>query len=288
MPKRELAARAAVVLWAALVCGCRPGVPVAALRTSPSTIRLGYPESALLHFDWSPSTAIDRINGSPTVFVHLLDERGGVRRTFDHPFPRPWSPGRRVSYDVELYQSALGAALPPGSYAVSAGLYDPASGRRWVLETGATELGRREYRVGKVEVPAKGAAPAASFEFAGEWGPTEPDPSVQVLARRRLNGPSTLRFAGRPGVPGSVRLALTVHGAAISVESSCGPGAARRLEPGYQWIGFDLPASGSCDIQFPVPGRSSGPSPASLAGALPREEPVTSLDVAAWRPAAGY
>ena len=284
--KRELVAFTLLVSSAILLCGCRGGAPVATLRTSPPAIRLGFPESALLHFDWSPSAGLGRTGANPTVFVHVLDARGAVRRTFDHPFPQGWSAGKPVSYDVELYLSALAPGLPPGKYPITAGLYDPSSGNRWALDAGGAEVGRREYRVGTVEVPAADPVSAPRFDFSGEWGPLEPDPSVQILARRRVHGPASLVFAGRPGVSGTVRVALTVHGAALAVESDCAPAGARRLEPGYHWLGFDLPASGTCAIRFPdVPSGANGP-PESLDAAARHAEPATSLDVAAWRPSA--
>jgi hypothetical protein len=277
-------ALAAFVLFAAVAAGCGRGAPVASLRTSPAAIRLGYPEAALLHFDWSPSAALEKSGGNPTVFVHVLDGKGAVRRTFDHPFPRPWSGGTPVSYDIELYQSALAAPLPPGTYTLSAGLYDPSSGRRWGLTTGGAERGRHEYRIGAVEVPPAASVTAARFEFVGEWGPVEPDPSVQVLARRRLSGPASLRFSAAPGSQGSLRLALTVHTAALAVESDCAPAAPRRLDPGYHWVGFDLPPSGVCNVRFPdAPTRASGPAETLESAARRATEPLTSLDVAAWR-----
>jgi hypothetical protein len=277
----------------ALVPACRPSAPVARVRISPATVRLGYPESALVHFEWSPVSALDGAAGAPTVFVHLLDAGGAVKRTFDHPFPPPWSPGAPVSYDLELYQSALGAPLAAGTYRMTAGLYDPGSGRRWPLDVGSTggrELGRHEYSLGAVEVPRTdvGTGAAAAFAFSGEWGPPEPDPSVQVLARRRILGPSELRFAGRAGVPGALRLALTVHGAPITVESDCASGVARtqRLEAGYHWVGFGLPASGVCSVRFPdVTSRANAPPDTLGAVARRAAETASSLDVAAWRPA---
>jgi hypothetical protein len=270
-----------------LAPACRPDAPVGRVRTSPDTIRLGYPESAPFHFEWSPSATLEKVHGGATVFVHLLEGPGRVRRTFDHPFPQSWSAGKPVSYDVELYQSALAAPLPPGRYIVSIGLYDPSSGYRWPLEASGPEIGKREYRVGALDVPREAVSP--TFDFSGEWGALEPDPSVQILARRRLVGPASLLFAGRPGVPGTVRVALTVHGAALAVESDCAPGKTRRLEPGYHWLGFDLPASGTCAIRFPdVPSRANGPAE-SLDAAARHAEAATSLDVAAWRPAgSGY
>jgi hypothetical protein len=270
-----------------LASSCRPSAPVGRVRVSPATVRLGYPESALIHFAWSPTTPLETTKGIPTVFVHLLDERRAVRRTFDHPFPQAWAAGTPVSYDLELYQSALGVGLPPGTYAVTAGLYDPSSSRRWALDAGGTEVGRREYRVGTVEVPVPDPACAPAIDFSGEWGTAEPDPSLQVLARRRLNGPGSLRYAGKPGASGTVRLALTVRVSALTVESECAPGGVVRLEPGYHWIGFDLPASGSCTIRFPdVPSRANGPPEGLDAAARHAAEPASSLDVAAWRRAA--
>lgn len=275
---------AAAILFAATASRCGRGTPVASLRTSPPAIRLGYPETALLHFDWSPSVALEKSAGTPTVFVHVLDDKGAVRRTFDHPFPQVWSGGKPVSYDIELYQSALAAPLPPGTYVLSAGLYDPSSGRRWGLTAAGTELGRREYRIGAIDVPPGESLPSARFEFAGEWGPVEPDPSIQVLARRRMSGPASLRFSAAPGSQGSVRLALTVHSASLALESDCTAAAPGRLDPGYHWIGFDLPPGGTCNIRFPdAPSRASGPDETLDSAARRGAAPLTSLDVAAWR-----
>lgn len=275
-----------MIALAAAASRCGRGKPVASLGASPVAIRLGYPESALLHFDWSPSAALQPSGGNPTVFVHVLDDKRAVRRTFDHPFPGTWSVGKAVSYDIELYQSALAAPLPPGTYRLTAGLYDPSSGRRWGLATPGAELGRNEYRIGSLEVPAAGPAPSGRFDFEGQWGPVEPDPSLQVLARRRLSGPASLRFSAAPGSRGSVRLALTVRADALGVESDCerAPGAPQRLEPGYHWIGFDLPPSGICNIRFPdAPARTSGDAQTLESAARNAAAPLTSLDVAAWR-----
>jgi len=281
MPRRFRGVVGLVFLAAAFRCG--RGTPVATLRVSPTAIHLGYPEAAPLRFEWSPSGALEKRAAAPTVFVHVRDGKGQVRRTFDHPFPQPWSPGKPVSYQIELYQSALAAPLPPGSYSLTAGLYDPSSGRRWGLTSDGAELGRREYRIAALEVPAAGSSPPARFDFSGEWGPTEPDPSVQVLARRRLNGPASLRFSAAAGAQGSVRLALTVQTAPIRVESDCAPGATR-LEPGYHWIGFDLSAGGICTIRFPdAPTSASGPAESLESAARRAATPLTSLDVAAWR-----
>ena len=281
--RRRIGRVVALLLTAGAAFRCGRGTPVATLRASPPEIRLGYPEAAPLRLEWSPSGALGQ-SGAPTVFVHVRDGKGEVRRTFDHPFPQPWSPGQPVSYEIELYQSALAPPLAPGSYSLTAGLYDPSSGRRWPLAAGGAELGRREYRVATLEVPAPEAAPAARFDFSGEWGPLEPDPSVQVLGRRRLHGPASLRFSANAGSQGSVDLALTVKGTPITVESDCSRGTAARLEPGYHWVRFDLPAGGICDIRFPdAPSRTSGPAETLESAAQRAASPGSSLDVAAWR-----
>jgi len=284
VPKQGLALLV-TVLSAALPCGCRPGAPVGKLAVSPASVRLGYPENAPLHFAWSPSSPLENKHGDPTVFVHVLDRPGSVKRTFDHPLPAAWTAGTPVAYDIDLYQSALASPLPPGKYLLSAGLYDSSSGYRWALETGGPDLGKREYRVGTLDVPPAPQNEAARFDLTGGWGPAEPDPSVQVLARRRLNGNASLTFEGSPGSSGSIRLALTVRRRPLEVEGECGGGGVRRFEPGYHWIGFDLPAGGRCGIQFrDLPGSSEQQDLAgALSGAMPSQQ-ATSLDVASWRP----
>jgi hypothetical protein len=287
VPKRELAALV-TVLSAALLCGCRPSAPVGKLAVSPAAVRLGYPENAPLHFAWSPFRPLENKHGDPTVFVHVLDRPGSVKRTFDHPLPVAWTVGTPVAYDIDVYQSALASSLPPGKYLLSVGLYDSSWGYRWALETGGPDLGKREYRVGTLDVPPAPEKGAARFDLTGGWGPTEPDPSVQVLARRRLNGPASLTFEGSPGSSGSIRLALTVRRRPLEVEGECGGGGARRFEPGYHWIGFDLPAGGRCGIQFREPLDASEPKDlaGAFSGAAMSSQPATSLDVASWRPGA--
>jgi hypothetical protein len=234
-----------VVVAAAAIAGglpvaCRPDLVVGSLHASLASQRLGYPETVPLHFEWIPAAPLVDPAGSPTVFVHLIDDHGALRRTFDHPFPQGWNVGRPVAYDIDLYQSALAPPLPKGRYVLTAGLYDPPRQTRWRLEAGA-EAGKREYRIGELDVVEPGA-----------WGPSEPDASLQILSRRRLLGPATLRFAGAAGGP-TIRLAFTVKGDPLPADSDCDAGApTRKLEPGFQWVDVAAPAR-PCEIRFGAP-----------------------------------
>jgi hypothetical protein len=264
---------AVVVVAAGAATACRPDPVVGSLRTPARSIRLGYPETVPLRLEWTTTAPLVDPAGNPTVFVHLLDEQGGVRRTFDHPFPEDWNPGRAVAYDIDLYQSALAPALPKGRYVLTAGLYDPPRQSRWRLDA-AAESGKREYRLAEVEV-VEASDPAPFFEFSGAWGPPEPDASLQILSRRRLMGPAVLAFTGAGG-GGTVRLALTVKGAPLPVSSEClapagASGNATRLDLGYRWIDLAAAPSRRCEIRFAAtPGVPVGQT--------------STLDIAAIRP----
>jgi len=257
----------AATIAAGLSTACRPDPVVGSLRARLASPRLGYPETVPLHFEWKPAAPLVDPAGTPTVFVHLIDEHGALRRTFDHPFPQDWNIGRVVDYDIDVFQSALASPLPKGRYVLTAGLYDPPRNARWKLEAGP-EAGQREYRIGEVDVVEPGD-PAPLFEFTGAWGPPEPDASLQILSRRRLLGPATLRFAGAAGGP-TIRLALTVKGDPLPADSDCDPAApTRRLEPGFQWIDLSAPAR-PCEIRFGAPAGA----PVGM---------TTTLDIAALR-----
>jgi hypothetical protein len=237
--------------------GCRPG-PVARVRLEPERLSLGYGESALLRFHWQPAKPLDRLHGNPKVFVHLLERPGKVLRTFDHALAETWSPGRPQSYEIDLYQSVLGPALPGGTYLLSFGLYDDSWGYRWPLDTGSPDVGRREYRGATVVVPGGGGA-GTRFELSGGWGPLEPGTDQQILARRWLKGPGAIRVTDIQG-RGSVRLLLNVLERGpkdIEVSNGCQPGKAERLGPGHRWFSFEG-RSGACEIRL-EPAPSSDP-----------------------------
>src|SRR6185295_14074542 len=131
-------------------CGGKP-TPVARVEAEPHQLRVPFSQYQTLHLTWTPTAPLDE--EQPTVFVHLLDDRRKVIRTFDHAFPQRWREGTPVSYDVKLYQSALAPPLPAGKYKVTLGLYGK-DRKRWALDGLGEPTGREEYTVAEVEAPA--------------------------------------------------------------------------------------------------------------------------------------
>ena len=219
---------------------------VARLQVEPKTVRLGYPEMFPVRFSWAPTAALgDGV--TPTVFVHLLDDKDTVVRTFDHPFPQPWREGVPVEHEVKLYQSALGDPLPPGTYRLTVGLYD-AEGKRWALEGLGKDLGRHEYVASEVQVPAGNTAPR--FAFSKNWLPKEPGGDRQILGRRwmaersavrvqDMRGPGTVWMVLRiPEVSGGEKLVLQGDSKipSLLVGGSCGTVETNISGPGYHEI----------------------------------------------------
>jgi hypothetical protein len=195
----------AMLVVAACLAGCRGEPPaVARLSVDPHAVQLGFPDLREVRFGWQPVAGLGD-GASPVVFVHLLDRKGRVLRTFDHPFPGAWQEGVPVAYTVKLYQSALAAPLAAGRYRLTAGLYG-AHGVRWPLEAGPL-VARDEYQVAEVEVPPPGSGP--HFAYSGAWLPSEPAGDRQLLARRWLAGGGSIQVRDLPG-PGSVWLVLSI------------------------------------------------------------------------------
>lgn len=173
------------ILGAGLLGGCDADEkPVGRLSVVPEEVVLGYPGSVDLQFQWEPETDLEGAEEPVYVFVHLLDASGSVVRTFDHRFPGTWRPGKAVERNVRLYQSLLGPALQPGSYSLSAGLYD-LSGLRWPLKTAGEAAAKKEYRVAKVVVP-EASEGWATFDFGDGWSRVESGSDLQVLGRRYI------------------------------------------------------------------------------------------------------
>jgi hypothetical protein len=271
-----------VVLLAGVVASasCRRSTPVASVTMSPPSVELAHPFVAPLTFRWSPTAPLDGLAGKPRVFVHVLDGGRRLLRTFDHPLPEAWTPGRPQSYEIQLYQSAIADKLPPGAYEITVGLYDDHGRTRWPLATDGEEVGRREYRLGSLVSPAADP-PAPRFDFSGGWLPVEPGSSKQVVARRCLRGEGRISVLSAPS-GGTVRVAASV----LAPEGSSSTGAWRiaatcageSLEvsgPEMRWVDFAVAAGAAappCEIRFTPPVDSPDP---------------LCLEVLAWRPAAG-
>ncbi len=262
---RRAAALAACLL--ALAVGCRSRTsPVARLESHPAHLRLGYPEFAEVEIAFAPVAPLPEGAGAPIVFLHLVEAPDTVVRTFDHPLPERWRVGSEIRYRVRVHQSALADPLEPGSYTLVVGLYDRELGR-YALESADEELGRREYVVGTVEVPAADQA-TPRVRFSENWLPAEPGSDRQVLARRTLSGggPGTLQFGPLAGA-GRIFLALEIPGGeAGSARLELAPGETQAM------VRVSSPCAGE-QAEFSGPGRHDldltiGEEPARAACAI--------------------
>lgn len=242
-------------------CGGKE-TPVAQVKVEPREVRLGYPEVAGIHLSWTPVAPLGE-GAEPMVFVHLLDDRDTVVRTFDHAFPKAWREGTPVDYGVKLYQSALGEPLPPGKYRLTVGLYGKER-KRWALDGLGEDLGRNEYLAGQVQVPAQQKAPR--FAFSQAWLPKEPGGDRQVLARRWVFKRGAIRVLD-VAEPGSVWMVVRIPDASgggeelvldegaktpsLLVSGSCGSVETNVSGPGYHEIELPMeppPAGQFCRI----------------------------------------
>ncbi len=184
-------------------CG-KKEAPVARLEVKPTTIPLAFPELATIRLTWEPIVAVQ---AAPTVFVHLINSKGDIERTFDHPYPVAFEPGTPTTYNVHLFQTALASPLPEGDYKLVVGLYVP-GGERWAIETEGEEVKKKEYAIAKITVPAV-AANAPRIQFTKTWLPGEEGGDRQSVVRRWLTSPGALRIAPVPA-PGAFWLSLRI------------------------------------------------------------------------------
>lgn len=281
---------ALLVLAVGAGCGDEPP-PVASLEVTPKSLRLPFPELHTVHLSWQPTAPLEGFAGTPTVFVHLLDDNDKVVRTFDHAFPGRWREGTAVGYDVKLYQSAIAPPLPGGRYRLTVGLAGEGK-QRWTLDGLGEPVARREYLAADVDVPPPPANKKSGprFNFSKEWMPVEPGADKQVLARRWLTSDGGMRVAGLRQ-PGRVWLVLWIPspdvagGAlaleegskipAVRIEGNCGDFEASITGPGLHEVEMPLvepPKNGQCRLML-RPNYSFG-SPSR----------AVSLENAAWSP----
>jgi hypothetical protein len=259
---------------------CRGSRPVGALTVQPASVNLPRAFAAPITLRWTPAVALDGLQGRPRVFVHVLDGGRKLLRTFDHPLPEPWAPGRAQSYEVELYQSAIAEPLPAGAYEMTFGLYDDAGRNRWPLAVQGEEVGRREYRLATLVVPPA-APPSPSFQFAGGWMPVEPGSSKQVVARRCLSGEGSIAVVGPPG-PGTVRVAASLPGS----DARSGPGAAWRVSASCSAEAVEVSATTLTWVGFPVTADAASPPCEARFTPSPGSAQTLCLEALAWRPTA--
>lgn len=271
----------AVALLAAGGCTDRSG-PVGSVDIAPRKADLAFAQCATFQFTWRPTEVLRRQRGQATVFVHLLDSAGDVVRTFDHPLPADWRPYKEIAYPLDLCQSAFGPPMVTGSYDLSVGLVDAASGHRWDLVAQDTKPPkRREHTVGTVAVPPSLVSPTVVFGTG--WMKEDPGRDRQVLMRRRLVGAGSITLRGLPG-SGVLRLALVIT-----------PGAPMRTPGSVSFAGPEArPATGTslASGRHVVELLSSGTAgevliqpPTLVSTPAGKETPWLALESLAWKPA---
>lgn len=244
----------AAVVVPGLLLGCSgPGEPVASLRVTPEQYQLAYPGYAEVTLEFTFLRPLGEVEGSPRVFVHLLDELGRVSRTFDHDLPGGWREGGDLTYGVKLYQSALAPPLAAGSYPLSIGLYDR-EGHRWPLAVEGEEIDTSEYVVATVDIlePASGFP---MFYFSPEWHAIETGNDRQVLGRRWLGERGSLKV-GQIGRPGTLWMQVGIPAEAaegkvlVFSEGATEPAVTIRCDCGA--FEATLSGPGSHDLEIPI------------------------------------
>ncbi|MFP3940077.1 MAG: hypothetical protein ACLF0P_07210 [Thermoanaerobaculia bacterium] len=283
-----LAASAALVVSAG--CGGE-GEPVARLKVDPATIELPHGSFVDLRFAWEQLAPLGGASDSRRVFVHLLDAEGRLVRTFDHDPEGPWRAGESWTYTTRIYQSFLAPPLPPGTYALTAGLYD-AEGNRWPLAVEGETVDEGEYQVARVEVPESGPD-QPTLAFSQAWSPTLAGSDRQVLGYRWLNGTGEIALQEVPG-SGTLWLGLRVppEGGELQRrmnDPEAPAGAAPRVEIDTSCSGFQAQVSGEGAHRVDVPVTPEGEGctvtldPNYVMATLAGDRHSLSIEVVAWR-----
>jgi hypothetical protein len=280
-------------------CGGDEADPVADLTASPSTVELPYGTYRDLTLEWSTHAEFDGLEGAPRLFLHLLDDEGELVRTFDQDFPGAWRAGREASQEARIYQSLLAPPLPPGTYTLTAGLYD-AAGNRWALGGLGGPVAEREYRLATVEVPS-GSSDLPAITFSPAWSPNQAGGDRQVVAFRTLAGEGAVAVSDLPG-PGTLWLEVRiptdgadglVRRGLDSEEGAAGPAAGGDGDPRVTVVsscgGFEsrISGEGSHRIEVPLEAGGEGSCQVTLQPSFVMESPggdrrSVNLEVLAW------
>lgn len=278
-------------------CGGEAEEPVARLAVEPARLELPYGSFATLRLRWSPRSDLGDAEESARAFLHLLDDEGDLVRTFDHDPPGAWRAGGELEYDARIYQSLLAPPLPPGAYTLTAGLYDAGGEHRWPLGGVGEPVGRSEYRVATVEVPATTGSGVPAVRFSPTWSPTLAGGDRQVVAFRWLTGNGSIELSDLAsegtlwlsvGIPREEeRLRRRV------VDPPEGGDDVPRVEVAASCSGFRTQVSGVGSHTLDVPvAPADGGCEVTVAPNYVMEAPSGDrrslvLEVLAWRPAGG-
>ncbi|HVS01470.1 MAG TPA: hypothetical protein VMT16_01760 [Thermoanaerobaculia bacterium] len=262
----RLMALGTILAAAVGVTGCaREQEAVARLVVDTARLDLTHGRVMPVDLRWEILRPLEQRATEPLVFVHLLDAEGVVVRTYDHAFPEPWESGARVIDRLHLVHSAIAPALPPGAYRLTVGLYDGSS-HRWPLVVEGPEVGRQEYVVAQVDVPALDPE-GPRFTFSEGWLPVEPGTDRQTVARRWLTGDGGITVVGLEG-PAQVWLVLQIPVPTPGLRLAMEDGA---VEPSVRLVsdcsGFAATLSGVGFHQLTIPVGDS----VAGSGAAPRQ-----------------
>ncbi len=159
---------------AALVAGCKakqetePAVAMPSLTFNKDRVPIDSAVTLTYKFVVAPNASFSE---DYWVFVHVLDPEGEQMWTDDHQppvSPKQWKPGQTVEYKRTIFVPNYPYI---GEAAVRLGMYDPASGKRLVLN--APEASRREYIVAKVQILA--SSENIFLFYRDGWHPAEND-----------------------------------------------------------------------------------------------------------------
>lgn len=195
-----------MALIAVTACTKEPE-PVGRVVVDPSRLELAHGTFVPIELTWTMESPLP--DGDETlVFAHLVDGEGTVRRTFDHRLPGGWVAGETRTETVPIYHSAIGPALPAGTYDLVVGIVDGA-GERWPLAADGRLAGHLEYALTSVEVPELDPG-TSHFVFEGSWLPVEAGTDVQVVARRWLEDQAAIQVSGLPAGAQELGLVLRI------------------------------------------------------------------------------
>lgn len=241
-----------------LVSCTREKEPIASVRVTPTTLVLRHGQCAPLKFDWNPTLPLVKRDGTPRVFVHLLDGPHQLVRTFDHSLPFQWTPGRAESYDIDVCHSALAPPLAAGAHVLKIGIYDDMIGYRWPLDAPGVETGNRSYQVAGVSVPASGGS-IPGFVFESGWQLPETAGDKQIVARRQFRSGATLVLSG-VSESGVVKLIVrpSAQSGALTIDS-CGSPPMTFTEPRPHSVDIPITAAtgGTCQLRFTLTGTGT-------------------------------
>ncbi len=227
--------RSLPLLLIVFALACREKSPAAHVRVVEKNMRLPFGRCTPVTLEWDMLRPLDRLGGKPVVFVHLLLPPHDVVRTFDHPFEGQWKPGSKQTYKLDLCQSLDAPRINPGSYIISAGLYDGADGDRWPLSSDMREVGTFEYAVANAQATDEGDA-ARSIQLSGGWGALKSAEDRQIVARRLIDAGPTASIHMINKMGDKLRLVFGVANGQITVTNSCAAGETRTLPNGFHTV----------------------------------------------------